>query len=453
VFSGTTELANEIRAGRVSAREVLSAHLAQIASHNPSLNVVITLDAERASQRAREADDALARGEVWGPLHGVPFTLKDAHATAGVRTTTGFPPLADYIPKEDGAVAARLKAAGGILIGKTNVPVLLADFQTSNPIFGRTNNPWDTARTPGGSSGGAAAALASGMTPFEVGTDLSASIRLPAHFCGVFGLKPTERRVPLTGLIPGLPGPRPLRIMSTIGPMARSVEDLALLYRIVAGPDGRDTEVPPVPVDTPAGIDLRKVRIAVAPTFPSIPVAAEIRAAVSQLAGRLSPLCRAVEEAALPSLDFNQELASAGALVGMLIGAVQPGQQEQPATLTRYLEALDRRDESIIAWEQFFDQWDVLLCPPAVMTAFPHCEPGSPLAVDGQEVAYWTVSAYGALFNYSGHPAVVLPFTRDHAGLPIGIQLVGKRWSESRLLAVAQALAAVSGAFQRPPGY
>ena len=453
MFSDTTELANEIRAGRVSAREVLSAHLAQIASHNPSLNAVITLDAEHASQRAREADDALARGEVWGPLHGVPFTLKDAHATAGVRTTAGFPPLADYVPKEDGAVAARLKAAGGILIGKTNVPVLLADFQTSNPIFGRTNNPWDTARTPGGSSGGAAAALASGMTPFEVGTDLSASIRLPAHFCGVFGLKPTERRVPLTGLIPGLPGPRPLRIMSTIGPMARSVEDLALLYRIVAGPDGRDTEVPPVPVDTPAGIDLRNVRIAVAPTFPSIPIAAEIRAAVSQLAGRLSPLCRAVEEATLPSLDFNQELASAGALVGMLIGAVQPGQQEQPVTLTRYLEALDRRDESIIAWEQFFDQWDVLLCPPAVMTAFPHCEPGSPLAVDGQEVAYWTVSAYGALFNYTGHPAVVLPFTRDHAGLPIGIQLVGKRWSESRLLAVAAALAAVSGAFQRPPGY
>src|SRR3984893_18945382 len=149
-----------------------------------------------------------------GRPRGVPFTLKDAHATAGVRTTTGFPPLANYVPQEDGAVAARLKAAGGILIGKTNVPVMLADFQTGNPIFGRTNNPWDVARTPGGSSGGAAAALASGMTPFEVGTDLSASIRLPAHFCGVLGLKTTERRVPLTGLIPGLPAPRPLRIMS-----------------------------------------------------------------------------------------------------------------------------------------------------------------------------------------------------------------------------------------------
>src|SRR5437870_4479773 len=162
VFSSTSELAGVIRAGHLSSREVLGAHLTQIASHNPALNAVITLDVERASERAREADDALTRGEIWGPLHGVPFTLKDAHATAGMRTTTGFPPLANYVPQEDGTVAARLKAAGGILIGKTNVPVMLADYQSTNPIFGRTNNPWNTARTPGGSSGGAAAALASG---------------------------------------------------------------------------------------------------------------------------------------------------------------------------------------------------------------------------------------------------------------------------------------------------
>jgi amidase len=427
--------------------------LLQIATHNPALNAVITLDAERASERAREADDALARGETWGPLHGVPFTLKDAHATAGVRTTTGFPPLADYVPEEDGTVAARLKAAGGILIGKTNVPVMLADFQTSNPIFGRTNNPWDTARTPGGSSGGAAAALASGMTPFEIGTDLSASIRIPAHFCGVFGLKTTERRVPLTGLIPGLPGPRPLRIMSTIGPMARSVEDLALLYSIIAGPDGRDTEVPPVPVGQAANVELRDIRIAVAPTFPGVPVTADVRAAVAALAKQLSPLCRVVEEAALPALDINEELASTGALVGMMIGAVQPGEPERPTTLAEYLQALDRRDQSIFAWEQFFDRWDVLLSPPSMVTAFPHCDHGSPLQVDGKEVPYWTVSAHGALFNYTGHPAVVLPYTLDRAGLPIGIQLVGKRWSESRLLAVAAALAQVTGGFQRPPGY
>jgi amidase len=453
VFSSTTQLAAAIRAGHVSATEVLEAHLAQINTHNPTLNAIVTMDAERAHERARQADEALARGELWGPLHGVPFTLKDAHATAGMRTTTGFPPLADYVPHEDSTVTARLKTAGGILLGKTNVPVMLADYQSNNPIFGRTNNPWNIERTPGGSSGGAAAALAAGMTPFEIGTDLSASIRIPAHFCGVFGLKPTEQRVPLTGLLPGLPTPRSVRIMSCIGPMARTVEDLALLYSIIAGPDGRDTEVQPVPVDEVPKLELKKLRIAFAPTFPGFPVAAEIRDAVEELAQQLRPLSAVVEEAALPQVDFNQELASAGALIGMITGAFQPEEQERPITLAHYLEALHRRDQSIIAWEQFFEKWDVLLCPPSMVTAFPHCETGTPLHVDGQQVVYWMVSAHGTLFNYTGHPAVVLPYKLDRDGLPIGVQMVGKRWDESRLLAMARALSEVTDAFQRPPGY
>src|SRR6266480_4960530 len=306
VFSSTTQLAAAIRAGDVSATEVLEVHLAQIATHNPALNAVVTMDAEQAHKRAREADEALARGEVWGPLHGVPFTLKDAHATAGMRTTTGFPPLANYVPKVDSTVTARLKAAGGILLGKTNVHMMLADpAQSINPIFGRTNNPWNVERTPGGSSGGAAAALAAGMTPFDIGTDLSASIRIPAHFCGVCGLKPTEQRVPLTGLIPGLSTPRSVRIMSCLGPMARTIEDLALLYQIIAGPDGYDTEVQPVPVDDMSPLELKNLRIAFAPTFPGFPVAAEIRASVEELARRLSPWCEDVSEAALPPLDFT----------------------------------------------------------------------------------------------------------------------------------------------------
>ncbi len=452
VFSSTTQLAAAIRAGEVSATEVLEAHLAQIATHNPALNAVVTMDAEQAHKRAREAGEALARGEIWGPLHGVPFTLKDAHATAGMRTTTGFPPL-DHVPHEDSTVTARLKAAGGILLGKTNVAMLLADYQTTNPIFGRTNNPWNSERTPGGSSGGAAAALAAGMTPFDIGTDLSASIRIPAHFCGVCGLKPTEQRVPLTGLIPGLQTPRSVRIMSCIGPMARTAEDLALLYSIIAGPDGRDTEVQPVPVDEIPNLALKNLRVAFAPTFPGFPVAVEIRTAVEELAKQLSPMCAAVEEVTLPQVDFNQELMNAGALIGMMVGAFQPEEQERPATLAQYLEALDRRDQSILAWEQFFEKWDVLLCPPSMVTAFPHCEPGSPLHVDGQEVIYWMISAHGTLFNYTGHPAVVLPYKLDRDGLPIGIQMVGKRWDESRLLAMAKALSEVTGAFQRPPGY
>jgi len=330
---------------------------------------------------------------------------------------------------------------------------MLADYQSNNPIFGRTNNPWNSERTPGGSSGGAAAALSAGMTPFEIGTDLSASIRIPAHFCGVFGIKPTEQRVPLTGLIPGLPGPRPIRIMSCIGPMARTVDDLALLYSIIAGPDGRDTEVAPVLVDEVPHLDLKHLRVAIAQTFPGFPVAADIRAAVEELAKQLTPLCATVEAAPLPQVDFNQELASAGALIGMMTGAFQPGEQERPTTLALYLEALHRRDQSIIAWEQFFDEWDVLLCPPSMVTAFPHCEAGTPLRVDSQEVVYWMVSAHGTLFNYTGHPAVVLPYKLDHDGLPIGIQMVGKRWDEARLLAMAKVVSEMTGAFQRPPGY
>jgi amidase len=212
------------------------------------------------------------------------------------------------------------------------------------------------------------------MTPFEIGTDLSASIRIPAHFCGVCGLKPTEHRVPLRGLIPGLPGPRPVRIMSCLGPMARTVEDLALLYSIIAGPDGHDTEVQPVPVDEVPQLTLKDLRIAFAPTFPGFPVAAEIVGAVEEMAKQISPHCTAVEEATLPPVDFNQEVARAGEMIDMITGAFQPEEQEQPTTLAQYLEALHIRDQSILAWEQFFEKWDVLLCPPSMVTAFPHCK-------------------------------------------------------------------------------
>jgi len=408
LFSSTTQLAAALRAAPVSATEVLEAHLAQIERYNPALNAVVTLDTEQARERAREADAALARGEIWGPLHGVPFTLKDAHSTAGMRTTTGFPPFADQVPQEDSTVTARLKTAGGVLIGKTNVATMLADFQTNNPIFGRTNNPWNVERTPGGSSGGAAAALSSGMTPFEIGTDLSGSIRIPAHCCGLFGLKPTEHRVSLVGLIPGLPPLRSVRIMSSIGPMARTVEDLALLHPIIAGPDGRDTDVPPVPIDDLPEIELTNLRIAFTPTFPGFPVAADIRHAIEKLAQQLNRSGAVVEEATLPELDFTQELSSAGELIGMITGAFQPEEHKPPTTLAQYLEALHRRDQSMLAWEQFLHDWDALLCPASMVTAFPHCEPGSSLRVDGQDVTYWMVSAHSTLFNYRTYAVGVL---------------------------------------------
>ncbi|SRR5581483_9724850 len=453
IFSSVIQLATAIQTSQLSAREALDAHLKQIENHNPALNAVVTLNVERAYERAKEADEAQAHGTRWGPLHGVPYALKDAHATADVRTTTGVPFL-DHIPGDDSTVAARLKAAGGILIGKTNVAAMLGDpAQTDNPIFGRTRNPWNLERTPGGSSGGAAAAVASGMTPFDIGTDLAGSIRIPAHFCGVLGLKPTEHRVSLVGLIPGLPPPRSIRIMSCIGPIARTVEDLALLYQIIAGPDGQDTDVSPVPVADVPEVELKALRIAYAPTFPDLPVAADVRHAIERLAGQLSSGGALVEEAAFPALDYDQTVRSAGELVGMMLGAFQPESNQSPTTLAHYLEALHRRDQVITAWEQFFNTWDVLLCPPAMMTAFPHCDTGAPLSLDGQPIEYWAIGGHATLFNYTGHPAVVLPYQLDRDGLPIGVQIVGKRWADSRLLAIARALSQVTGEFGRPSGY
>jgi amidase len=450
IFSTATELAAAIREGRVSSTDVLEAHLAQIARHNTTLNAVITLDEEGARRRAREADAALAHGELWGPLHGVPMTLKDGHSTAGMRTTAGYPPLANYVPAEDGMVAARLKAAGAIIMGKTNVSPRLLDIQSDNAIFGRTNNPWNLDRTPGGSSGGAAAALAIGMTPLEIGSDLAGSIRIPAHFCGVYGLKTTEHRVSLWGHIPDLPGAvRSHRIMWSIGPLARSIEDLALAYRIVAGPDGRDPDVPPLPIGELPHIAFKDLRIAWAPTFPGVPVAASTRNALHRVASEVERLGVGGEET-LPGASFA-ELAKARAYLSRAVRlAFEPPSEDEPVpSLAEYYTALHTRDAFIVEWEAFFARWDALLCPVAMRTAFPHCPTDTPLEVDGEQVNYWRVIGHCAPFNFTGHPVVVVPIGHDEDGLPIGMQIVGRRWGEERLLAIAALIAGATASFRQ----
>lgn len=449
-FASATDLAGQIDRREISATELLNTYLDRIARYNPALNAIVTLDEERAWKRAREADAALARDETWGPLHGVPMTLKDGHSVAGMRTTAGFEPLADYVPPEDGTVAARLKAAGAIIIGKTNVPVLLDDFQTDNPIFGRTNNPWDLDRTPGGSGGGACAAVAAGLVPLEVGSDLGGSIRIPAHFCGVLGLKPTEHRVSLAGHIPDLPGsPRGVRILGVIGPHARYVDDLSLALRVVAGVDGRDTDVPPVPlVSELSPPSLQELRIAWAPTFPNVLVARDIRAAIEQLATELDRLGCHVEER-LPEVNFAQQRELFSELAGFVEQVFQPRPEgTPPLTLADYFAALHRRDDFIRAWDSFFAEWDVLLCPVTATTAFPHCATGTPLDVDGEMVEYWETTAPCGPATLTGHPAVAVPLGEDREGLPIGVQVVGRRWGEERLLAIAKLLAGVTGGLQ-----
>ena len=294
--------------------------------------------------------------------------------------------------------------------------------------------------------------MAAGLTPFDIGSDLAGSIRIPAHFCGIYGLKPTEHRVSLHGLIPGLPPTPSVRLMSCVGPLARTVEDLALLLAIIAGPDGHDTDVPAVPLGAPPELDVRRLRIAVAATFGNLPVAAEQRAALEALAEQLRAVGALVEEVPTPTADVGEELGRAGALIGMMLGAIEPAEGGEPTTLAQYLHALHYRDQTMLAWERFFTDWDALLCPPAMRSAFPHCESGAPLAVDDHSVEYWLINAHTTLFNYTGHPAVVLPCTHDHDGMPLGVQLIGRRWDDARLLGIAQALAPLTGGFRQPPG-
>jgi amidase len=439
------ELASRVRAGQVSAVEALDAHLARIEKHNPELNAVVSLDAELARRQAEAADAARHRGEDLGPLHGVPMTIKDAYDVAGLRTTVGTPIL-DRVPEQDSTVAARLRAAGAIIVGHTNVPPWLADYRSENPIFGRTANPWDTTRTAGGSSGGAAAALAAGMTPLEIGSDLAGSVRLPAHFCGVYGLKATEHRVPSTGFVTPPPGGvRPVRIMGGHGPMARDLDDLELALSIIAGPDGRDGDVPAVPIEARTRRSLNELRLAVAPALPGSNIQKALRYQTERVASAASDAGAVVEER-LPDLDWPAMNELFVALLNTITGIFDPTAQlpDEQRGLAWYLTALDRRDFYVHTWERFFDDVDALILPPAQTAAFAHEETG--YEAEGIQLIF---------ANLAGLPGLAVPAGRDEDGLPVGIQIIGPRWSETRLLDIAHALeeAGILPGFQAPPGY
>ncbi len=448
------ELASRIRGGVVSAVEVLDAHLERIERDNPTLNAVVSLDAAGARKRAAQADEAVRRGEIWGGLHGVPMTLKDGHDVAGMRTTVGTPVL-DRVPERDGTVAARLRAAGAIIVGHTNVPPWLADYQSANPIFGRTSNPWDPTRTPGGSSGGAAAALAAGMTPLEIASDMAGSARLPAHFCGVYGLKTTEHRVPVTGfLTPPGGSPRPVRILTTIGPMARDLDDLELALSIIAGPDGHDSDVPPVPLGTRARRPLSELRFTMALGLPGAAVAMAAQQPVERLAARAAEAGAKLDER-LPEVDWEALHELFGSLLYTITGVFDPT-AELPAEqrgLAWYLAALARRDELVAAFDGYFADVDALLLPAGMTSAFPHSDGDPAIDVDGTPVSYERQGQLLVFANLIGLPALVVPAGQDADGLPVGVQLVGPRWSELRLLEIAHELeqAGILPGFRPPP--
>ncbi|NOJ96090.1 amidase [Corallococcus coralloides] len=474
----TTELAAALRERHVTAVEVLDAFLSHARAHNAALNAVVTWDEARARKRAEAADAALARGEPWGPLHGVPFTVKDAFSTEGLRTTSAHPGFAEYVPARDATVVARLKAAGAILFGKTNLPPFAADFQTHGPLWGRTNNPHDLGRTPGGSSGGAAAAVAAGLTPFEVGSDIGGSIRQPAHYCGIVGIKPTEHRVSTFGHIPDPPdGPRHVRHMACAGPLARSVADVRLILSLIEGADPRAPEVPPVvPVGAAKPRALKGLRLAWADTLGPFQADRETR----ELFQRFTAAARAegvvVEQAVPPGQDFTDLVEVWGLMEGAEVGAplpppVREGYQQQflpferdllakailqgsRVDMTGYGTALSRRDVHIGLLEDFLSGWDAWLVPVAMTAAPPHTPFGAPVDVDGAPRDYLeALGGFTCLFNATGSPAVVFPLGRTSAGLPVGAQLVGRRWMDGALLDVAEALLPLGGGVRWPAAF
>lgn len=411
-FAGAVRTARAIREGTVSSGEVVEALLARIARYNPMLNAIVTLDAAGARERAALADAALGRGELWGPLHGVPVTFKDVFETRGLRTTSSHPGLAGYVPGRDATVVARLRQAGAIVIGKTNMPDLAGDNQSDSPLFGRANNPWDTARTPGGSSGGEAAAIAAGLSALGVGSDIGGSLRLPAHFRGVLAFKPTDHRVSNAGHIPPLPGTAStVRHLAVNGPLARDVADLRLWRTLAAGPDGRDSDVPPVPVAEAAPRQLAGLRIAWTDDVGGIPVTAQTRDALARLAQALAAAGCQVRRAAPATIDIEQAWRIYGHLYGAMVFAMQPraarlairvlgpaifrdpifGSSARAVNLNarQYLRTLAQRDEVLWALESFLAGIDAWICPVASLPAFPHRAPqraSRPLDVDGQQV-------------------------------------------------------------------
>lgn len=459
VFESARSLARMIRERQVSSVEVVQAHLDRIEAVNPVLNSVVLVLADSALDRARELDSALSRGEVAGPLHGVPVTIKDAVETAGVTTTGGTLGRSGFVPSADATVVARYKRAGAIVIGKTNMPELSAAGETDNLVFGRTNNPYDPARHPGGSSGGEGAAIASGQSPLGVGSDVGGSIRGPAHFCGIAGIKPTSGRVPGTGHFPSFAGG--FSQLWQLGPMARFVEDLTLALPILAGPDGRDPTTVPVPLQRPADVDRAGLRVAYYTALPEVPVTPDVAGAIRSAAAAIAADGTAVAEARPGCLDsirdqihaFNAAMsgdrlrrtleANRTARSHPLLQQAMEFQRENslsPAELAENLVWIDGFRSRMLA---FMDEFDALLCPAHAHPSIGHGLSNTPRYKDG--------SMYAMVYNVTGWPGAVVRAGTSETGLPIGVQVVAKPWREDIALALARRIEDALGGWQRPP--
>lgn len=478
-FLPAFELAHRIQGKEVGCLELLDHCLERVERYNPSLNAIIELDVERARQRARQADDALAKGEVWGPLHGVPMTIKEAFGVAGLHMTWGDPSLASHIPESNAVVVDRLLGAGVTLFGTTNVPLWLMDWQTYNTIYGTTNNPWDLSRAPGGSSGGSAAALATGLSALDAGSDIGSSIRNPAHYCGVYGHKPTFGILPTTGHdFPGYP--KPLDIL-VVGPMARSAEDLAIALDVMAGADGVDAKAWKLELPGPRHSKLSDYRVAVMLDDPVCAVDTDVIDRIQAVADACAKAGATVSDSARPAIDTAAAHANyirllRGASAGILPQSFIDKAAEDVTTLdnddesfrARALRAAlqshrdwstadQQRTRDRAAWEDFFRNWDIFLCPVAASAAMPHQQDverfSRTITVNGKQENYndqlfWAGISCNVYLPGTSAPAGLTP-----SGLPVGVQIVGAQFEDHTTIEFARLLVDEIGGFVPPPGY
>jgi Asp-tRNA(Asn)/Glu-tRNA(Gln) amidotransferase A subunit family amidase len=463
-FLSAVVMAEQIRNKELSPIELVEAHLSRIEKLNPQLNAFVQVDAEGAIRQARAAEAAVVHREKLGPLHGVPVSIKSSMEVAGMRCEAGSKLRAGLVAARDAPLVSRLRNAGAIILGTTNAPELLMAWETDNLLYGRTNNPWDLSRTSGGSSGGEAAAIAAGCSAGGVGSDGGGSIRVPAHFSGICGLKPTPGRIPATGHFPTSVGP--FALLGVVGPMARTVADLKVLFEVMQGPDDGDTSAAPVPVRWPDRDDLKKFRIGYFEDDGRTPVTAETSAAVRAAAAALKRAGFAVEPFRPEGLEQARQLwwQFFGIAGGMLLRPMSSGRESDLSPILKQhlsrvaaepshtgqtlLDTWIRRD--VLRMEIFSQmrEYPILLCPVASIPAFRHGERS--WNIDGQTVEYLDAWSYTEWFNLLGTPAAAIPFGRSNEGLPIGVQIVARPWEEELVLAVAAELEAQRGAWQAP---
>jgi amidase len=478
-FRSAKQLAAALRRKTIGCEELLDLYLTRVEKYNPRLNAIIATDLGGARKRAQAADHALANGESWGPLHGVPMTIKESYDVVGLPTTWGIPELKNNYPDRNALGVDRLLAAGVVLFGKTNVPLYLADYQSYNAIYGTTNNPWDLTRSPGGSSGGSAAALAAGLTGLEAGSDIGSSIRNPAHYCGVFGHKPTYGIVPPRGQ--ALPGKVAQSDISVIGPMARSADDLALALDVMAGADELDAAGWPLRLPAPRLKALREYRVAVMLTDPNADVDTEVQDRLRALADFLAQQGARISDQARPDFDTGEAHRVYIRLLRAATSARQsteefarnlevtrglaPGDASYFAQMIRantlhhrdWLAANEARHQMRWKWAEFFKEWDLLLCPVASTAAFPHDHVGErherTIVVNGKQVPttdqlFWAGYSGMCLLPSTAAPAGLTP-----GGLPVGVQIVGSQYGDRTTIAFARLLEREYQAFVPPPGY